>query len=325
MSDFDSNEYHNPKRPRDPKAIRKISPLPEVTRKFCYRCWKAGDLCLCSQIVQVRNTLEIGIVFHPREYKNPINTGRLAFLSLVKAWCATGVELDDIQEYQKNLARFKPGEIGLMYPSDDAQDLAEAPADLKCLIVVDGTWNEAKKMIHRTPSMKSMPHFRFTPPSESNYRIRKEPAPHCVSTIESVVTALRAYDSGFEVSAPPALAISSSSEVKSTKNSVSIDISNQSRTPYFELLDIFDKMVDNQLECQRSKTLSRHKDRAQRREETFRTGALNWLHLSMNIKQRSFIEANMSEDEYLNQLEHFKSPEAVVEWIKARQQEQLKL
>jgi hypothetical protein len=45
----------------------------------------------------------------------------------------------------------------------------------------------------------------------------------------------------------------------------------------------------------------------------------------MNIKQRSFIEANMSEDEYLNQLEHFKSPEAVVEWIKARQQEQLKL
>lgn len=292
MSDYDLDGYHNPKRPRDPKAVRTQSPLPEVLRKFCYQCWKAGDLCLCQDIVQVDNPLEIGLVFHPRERKNPINTGRLAFLSLKNTWAATGVEFDQIKEYQSAMSKYQPGEVGVLYPSQDAVDLSEAPSELKCLIVVDGTWNEAKKMIHRTPSLKSLPHYAFTPEKESNYRIRKEPAPHCVSTIEAVVTCLKAYDLG--QGKPDSQA-------------------------YQPLLDVFDKMVDNQLRCKAEKGHSRHKERQDRAEEAWRQGALNWLYLSMHEEQRDYIENHLGEEQYLAKLKELKTPESVVEWIQSQQ------
>lgn len=300
MSDYDLEGYHNPKRPRDPKAVRTISPLPEVLRKFCYRCWKAGDLCLCPHVQVVHNQLEIGLVFHPRERKNPINTGRLAFLSLEKTWAATGVELDEVADYTREIERFEPGEIGVLYPSNEATDLSEAPESLKCLIVVDGTWNEAKKMIHRTPSLKAMPHYAFTPAQESNYRIRKEPAPHCVSTIEAVVTSLRAYDSGIEP--------------------LDQRREDSSKAPYQELLDLFDRMIDNQIRCKEEHSHSRHKERQERAYESWRHGALNWLHLSMPQEQKSYIQNHLSEEDYLSKLEELKTPEAVVEWVKWIQQ-----
>jgi DTW domain-containing protein len=287
MSDYDLAGYHNPKRPRDPKAIRSQSALPNKLRKFCYDCWKAQELCLCKEVREIDHPLDIGIVFHPRERKNPINTGRLAYLSLKNVWHAVGVEMDEVSDFRKHVSQYKAGEIGLLYPSKDAMPLEEAPSNLKCLIVVDGTWNEAKKMIHRSPSLKKLPHFSFIPRRESNYRIRKEPAPHCVSTIEATVTCLQAHD------------ISRGEEPQE----------------YRELLDLFDKMVDNQLEFKEKHSHARHKNRQERQEEMWRKGALNWLYLSMASEHRKLILSLCGEEGYLQTLKRLKTPEAVVEWI----------
>jgi DTW domain-containing protein YfiP len=84
----------------------------------------------------------------------------------------------------------------LLYPSADAINLSRlTPAGLIGLvpggrklvvIVLDGTWKSARKMIRLSHNLADCPRIRFDPPSPSAYRIRRQPAPHCYSTIEAV-------------------------------------------------------------------------------------------------------------------------------------------
>jgi hypothetical protein len=62
------------------------------------------------------------------------------------------------------------------------------------LIVVDGTWWQARKVVRSNPELASLPRYAFTPPSPSEYRIRKEPDESYVSTIEALVHVLGALE-----------------------------------------------------------------------------------------------------------------------------------
>jgi DTW domain-containing protein YfiP len=54
------------------------------------------------------------------------------------------------------------------------------------IFVIDGTWFLAKKMLKRNPTITSLPQICFTPKVASQYRIRLQPHPYCLSTIEAV-------------------------------------------------------------------------------------------------------------------------------------------
>jgi DTW domain-containing protein YfiP len=54
------------------------------------------------------------------------------------------------------------------------------------VFVIDGTWNTVKKMLRLSPNILSLPRFCFTPPGLSNFKVRKQPAPECYSTIEAI-------------------------------------------------------------------------------------------------------------------------------------------
>jgi hypothetical protein len=58
------------------------------------------------------------------------------------------------------------------------------------LLVIDGTWIQARKMLARNATLRTFPRIGFVPREPGRYRIRREPAPHCLSTIEAVVEVL---------------------------------------------------------------------------------------------------------------------------------------
>ena len=60
------------------------------------------------------------------------------------------------------------------------------------LIIIDGTWAEAKRMIKESPTLVDMcQQVQFTADNESIYDIvRKEPEKHCISTLEACSHAL---------------------------------------------------------------------------------------------------------------------------------------
>jgi hypothetical protein len=72
----------------------------------------------------------------------------------------------------------------------------ERPPGPITLIVLDGTWWQARKLLRRNPALARLPQLRLAPAAPSRYRIRREPHEHCVATIEALALALRALEGG---------------------------------------------------------------------------------------------------------------------------------
>jgi hypothetical protein len=56
--------------------------------------------------------------------------------------------------------------------------------------VLDGTWIQAQKMLARSGLLQRLPRVAFMPAAPGAYRIRREPAAHCLATVEAVVQVL---------------------------------------------------------------------------------------------------------------------------------------
>lgn len=163
----------------------------EEARQYCYTCLRPQRVCLCKFIVEENNPCTIGVLQHPNEKGKTFNTAKIAELSLKQSFLYTGVCFDDHNEFNKKLSTFNLEKVGVLYPSSEAIDLAEAPDDLECLIVVDGTWPEAKQILKKTSCFKRIQHYAFKPQTVSNYSLRKEPDIDYVCSLEAIVESLR--------------------------------------------------------------------------------------------------------------------------------------
>jgi len=194
-------------RQRAPKSIRTPRTLPERAessrdtslhawepRVVCTACGRPASVCLCAQIVPVTTRTRVVILQHPRESGVPINTARLAELALPNSERHVGVEFGASARVQASLANADAPAI-LLFPGPGARDLAvERPPHPVTLVVLDGTWWQAQKLLKRNPELLSLPRYALAPATPSRYRIRREPAEHCVSTIEAIVQALVALE-----------------------------------------------------------------------------------------------------------------------------------
>ena len=162
--------------------------MDTAPRLLCERCRRPRSTCYCDRITQLQSVTRACFLQHPRESKVAIGTARMAHLSLPNSELHQGVDFSAHARVREVAA--SPG-TALLFPGEGASspaDLAHAPP--RTLIVIDGTWSQARKVIKRNPFLQALPRIAFTPRQPSNYRIRKEPAEHCVSTIEAVAHVL---------------------------------------------------------------------------------------------------------------------------------------
>jgi DTW domain-containing protein len=167
-----------------------------VPRIVCARCERPSVVCLCATLSPLRTRTRVVILQHPRESDVAINTARLAALQLEGAELHVGIELDDVPALRERLSDPAAPAV-LLYPGEEAQDLAQAPpASAVTLVVLDGTWWQAKKLFQHNPELAKLPRYSLSPSAPSRYRIRREPALHCVSTIEAIAEALALLEPG---------------------------------------------------------------------------------------------------------------------------------
>ncbi len=127
---------------------------------------------------------------HPRERRVAIGTCRMAQLALPNSELHVGVTFDGNARVRA-LAAAPRGRVALLYPNESAHDATALPSEApETLIVVDGTWGQARKVLARNPILAALPRIGLKPSRPGNYRIRREPAPHCLATIEAVVDVL---------------------------------------------------------------------------------------------------------------------------------------
>jgi hypothetical protein len=158
----------------------------------CYRCHKPSVCCICDRIVVALHRTPIVILQHPRERHHPLGTARIARLGLERAHVVVGAG-HDAMHFDTEL----PDGAALLFPGPSAQDLAALPTQARprALVVVDGTWPNARKIVRTAPQLQALPRVTLRPKRPGNYRIRRARRPDVqLSTIEAIVAALRVLE-----------------------------------------------------------------------------------------------------------------------------------
>ena len=87
-----------------------------------------------------------------------------------------------------------PAGAWLLFP-DGPPLTAAPPVPPRCVIVLDGTWDQARHMRQRFVALRGLPILRLPDAAAPARRLRAAPAPGMVSTIEAIARAVRLLES----------------------------------------------------------------------------------------------------------------------------------
>lgn len=165
-----------------------------AARARCGRCQRPHSHCLCALIPQLQSRTRVLILQHPEESRHALNTARLAALGLVNGELQVGEQFADLASWLADPAY----QACLLFPGDDAQPLATVAASASArpllLVVPDGTWRKARKLLYLNPLLAALPRVCLPAGLESRYRLRKAPMAGALSTLEAIVVALEALE-----------------------------------------------------------------------------------------------------------------------------------
>lgn len=148
----------------------------------CDRCLLQH--CLCAEIPTLPTATRVVIVRHHDEITRGSNTGRLAHLALTNS---------EILDYGGRLGQPQlPATDGawLLFPAGPVAEAPIVPAP-RALIVLDGTWAQARKMFRKMSALRGLPMLRLPEAPMPAERLRASPGPGQVSTIEAIARAMR--------------------------------------------------------------------------------------------------------------------------------------
>lgn len=132
------------------------------------------------------------ILQHPSEVGHALNTARLAALGLRNAELLVGEVFEDLLQRLN-----QPGyRTCLLFPGDEATVLQPytGHSEPLLLVVPDGTWRKARKLLHLNPLLSALPKVSLEQMAPSRYRLRKAPAPGALSTVEAITQALETLE-----------------------------------------------------------------------------------------------------------------------------------
>ncbi|CAM3145363.1 DTW domain-containing protein [Corallococcus sp. ZKHCc1 1396] len=170
------------------------SRTPEDLAGRCERCYLPATWCLCAQVPVVPTRTELLVIRHNKEAQKSTNTARIAALALprcrIVSYGAPGQPFD--------ASVLDDGaDTWLLFP--DAPE-AEGPLPQR-LVVIDGSWAQARRMVQRVPGLRRLPGMRLPPPGPDTRRLRRPPHPDGMSTLEAMAGALARLE-GEDVARP---------------------------------------------------------------------------------------------------------------------------
>jgi DTW domain-containing protein YfiP len=161
-------------------------------RETCYRCLRPATFCVCAELRPVPSATRVVLLQHPREARLAICSAWLTRLALENAELHRGVVFEDHPRVRELVAM--PG-AALLFPGEGAVPAGEVSPPPPVLVVIDGTWLQADRMLRDNPSLATLPRIGLVHDHESGYTgLRREPAPGHLSTIEAVALALGALE-----------------------------------------------------------------------------------------------------------------------------------
>ena len=152
-------------------------------RPTCYSCLRPQDHCICNLVSSFATHFDVLLLQHPKERRKYYGTAKIINQSVINSRLLIGEGFTKVDILPRN----SQGSSYVLFPS--ATSLTCDQVHLgpnSTLILLDGTWSQARKLMRLTPDLQSLPRISFAKPYSSRYRIRKQPKEGCLSTIEAL-------------------------------------------------------------------------------------------------------------------------------------------
>ncbi|MFW7525982.1 tRNA-uridine aminocarboxypropyltransferase [Vibrio ostreicida] len=145
--------------------------------------------CVCEYLPDVSISAHLALLMHNNEIHRKTNTGQWLLKSIKqtsqhiwerKAPCVELERLINDEKYQ----------ACLLFPSEDSQPIepfiqkGKTANKIPLFVILDGTWQEAKKMRNKSPWLKSLPLIHLNPTQLSDYKLRRNQDVNHLCTLE---------------------------------------------------------------------------------------------------------------------------------------------
>ncbi|MGY3452508.1 tRNA-uridine aminocarboxypropyltransferase [Bradyrhizobium sp. USDA 4353] len=196
-------------------------PLAAEPPPDCPRCQKPEPLCICDSVTPIDSRLGLLILQHPQEQDRALGTARLAAqhfknavvkvgLSWPSLAKALGRPVDDPSRWailylgSAKAAELDPESevVALTRKGEVAENQRGILKSIEGVILLDGTWSQAKALWWRNPWMLKCQRVVLGPRRPSRYgHLRREPRSDGLSTIEAAGLLMAALERRPEIAA----------------------------------------------------------------------------------------------------------------------------
>jgi DTW domain-containing protein YfiP len=180
----------------------------------CPRCLKPLPLCICDSITPIENRISLLILQHPQEQDRALGTARLTALHFKNAVVRIGLSWPSLSKALgrpvANPSRWAALYLGSAKVADfetksdivainrkgDIEDNQRAILkDIEGIVLLDGTWSQAKALWWRNAWMLKCQRVILSPSRPSRYgQLRREPRRDGLSTIEAAAMLLSSLE-----------------------------------------------------------------------------------------------------------------------------------
>jgi DTW domain-containing protein YfiP len=193
----------------------RVKPDQQPDATACPRCDKPVALCICDRVSPVRTRLRVVILQHPQEDDAELGTAKLGALTLPGSeirvglsWRslehALGVERVDRSRWAVLAVAKPPKPLPKSVANDpvividrNGNVLDPAEQELEGILVLDGTWSQAKTLWWRNPWLLKLQRIVLAPREPARLgRVRREPRREALSTLEAASLVLRHAEPG---------------------------------------------------------------------------------------------------------------------------------
>ncbi|XP_052869263.1 tRNA-uridine aminocarboxypropyltransferase 2 [Anopheles cruzii] len=162
-------------------------------RSKCSKCGRPAPVCWCFALPPkpLNPRARIVLLQHPAEEKRALRTAPMLSEGLAPGKCLI-YKGKKFPRHNEELAILSDKNSLLLYPSATSVPIEQIDpnAGPYNLILIDGTWPQAKGIYSSSTILHGMRQVKLTSSGISSYIIRTQPTEGCLSTLETAVEAL---------------------------------------------------------------------------------------------------------------------------------------
>jgi len=168
---------------------------------FCPECHLLTCACLCGKVPRIKTEALFFLLVHSREVSKGSNTGHLLLNALINCEYDIWSRVEPPKKlmlYLKN----QNHQPYLVFSADENQSILASAHDLlegqvkinttrPLYILIDATWQQARKMVRQSPYLKALPRISLKGIQKSHYRLRRNQQAGGMSTCEAAINLLQ--------------------------------------------------------------------------------------------------------------------------------------